>query len=118
MAESSKRKLQESFLEEILDDISDVMGFYLLGYLNKHISPAPISYVSPSELPHGRGWRALGKYNPKEHRIYIVNNLSPRRERFVRHHEIAHSKGIYDEHEADLYAARMTGDYELIRRAA
>ena len=118
MAGLSKRTFKESFLEEILEDVSDVMPFYLLGFFNKYMFPAPISYVSPSELPHGKGWKALGKYNPREHKIYIANNLSPRRERFVRHHEIAHSKGIYDEHEADLYAARMTGDYELIRRAA
>ena len=118
MVELKKRTFQESFLEEILDDVSDIMPFYLLGYLNEHIFTAPIRYVSPSELPHGQKWRALGAYNPKEHRIYIANNLPPRIERFVKHHEIAHSKGIYDEHEADLYAARMTGDYSLVRRAA
>lgn len=72
---------------------------------------AKVSYVSPSELPSGDGRRALGVYNTMDHSIRIANNLPPHVERFVYHHEIAHSMGIHDEAEADRYAASIVGYY-------
>ncbi len=73
------------------------------------ISGAAVHYVSSSQLPSGDGWRALGLYNPSTHTIYIANNLSPKDERFVYHHEVAHALGIYDESKADAYAASKVG---------
>lgn len=70
---------------------------------------ANVLYVPPSELPSGDGWRALGMYDPVTNMIYIANNLSPAEERFVYHHEVAHSLGIRNEAEADDYAASQTG---------
>lgn len=72
-------------------------------------SGAAVYYVSPSQLPSGEGWRALGLYNPSTHTIYIANNLSSRDERFVYHHEVAHALGKYDEAEADAYATSKVG---------
>ena len=73
------------------------------------ISGAAVYYVSPSQLPSGDGWRALGLYNPSTHTIYIANNLSPKDERFVYHHEVAHALGVYDEAKADAYASSKVG---------
>lgn len=68
-----------------------------------------IHYVSPSSLPNGYGWKALGLYDSSTHSIYIANNLSPEVENFVYWHEIAHSLGIVDEKRADDFAASKTG---------
>lgn len=72
-------------------------------------SGAAVRYVSPSQLPSGPGWKALGMYDPSTHTIYIANNLSPEIERFVYHHEVAHAKGIRNEQQADSYASSIVG---------
>jgi len=78
---------------------------------------ARIFYVNPEKLPHSLYWRALGIYVPYLHSIFIANNLPPKIEKFVYYHEIAHSKGIMDEEEADKYATKKCGYYvDLGRR--
>ena len=72
-------------------------------------SRARVIYVSPDELPSGIGWKVLGQYDSSNHTIYIANNLSPSTEEFVYYHEEAHSIGIYDEDQADNYAAAKVG---------
>ena len=72
-------------------------------------SGASVRYVSPSQLPSGPGWKALGMYDPSTHTIYIANNLPPHIESFVYHHEVAHAKGIRNESQADAYASSRVG---------
>lgn len=72
-------------------------------------SGASVRYVSPSQLPSGYGWKALGMYDPSTHTIYIADNLPPDIERFVYHHEVAHAKGIRNESQADAYASSVVG---------
>ena len=79
---------------------------------NVNIDPksgAHVFYVPPSTLPSGDGWKVLGMYDPHTHTIYIVNNLSLHEEKFVYHHEVAHALGVYDESQADDYAAKIVG---------
>jgi hypothetical protein len=70
---------------------------------------ADIIYVNPTELPNTAYSTVLGMYVPSTHTIYIANNLSPDVENFVYYHEIAHSYGIINERQADLYAEYKTG---------
>jgi len=70
---------------------------------------ARVLYVDPKSLPVDPRTRTLGLYDPNNHTIYIANNLSPREENFVYHHEQAHAKGIYNEDMADQYAASIVG---------
>jgi hypothetical protein len=79
---------------------------------------ARVSYVSPDFLPSGPGWHALSMYDPMEHAIYIANNLPSAVENFVYWHEVGHSLGIIDEHQADLFAFQRTGYQPGVRRRA
>jgi len=73
------------------------------------ISGATVHYVSPSQLPSGYGWKALGMYDPSTHTIYIADNLPYNIERFVYHHEVSHALGTRNEQQADNYASSKVG---------
>ncbi|MDO8460752.1 MAG: hypothetical protein Q7S74_06600 [Nanoarchaeota archaeon] len=76
---------------------------------NNSREPAQVIRISPSELPKVSRGLVLGMYDPRTHTIYIANNLSSYVEKFVYHHEVAHSLGINSERAADAYAAARVG---------
>ncbi|MDP2925101.1 MAG: hypothetical protein Q8N99_01890 [Nanoarchaeota archaeon] len=73
------------------------------------VSEPQVYLVPPNHLPHGDSWKALGIYVPQTHTILIADNLSPKLEKFVYYHEIAHSLGIMDERKADEFAKKKCG---------
>ena len=86
----------------------------LLGYVSSQVrehaeSTADIRYLPPDWMPSGPGWRALGMYDPKNHTIYLANNLPPSQMRWVLAHEKAHARGIRDERIADMEADHEVG---------
>ncbi len=121
------RELANSSLEEIVDkkdnkredNFKNYNDYFYAGENTGHVnaeSGAPVFYVDPSFMPQIPGGRVLGLYDPKIHAIYISNDLTESERRFVYLHEEAHAIGIYDEGEADNYAAARVG-FNL-RRAA
>ncbi len=111
---SSKDKL-EKIISHHIQNIEDRGNNLLsesrasLGKYSFENGHAVVREVSPSMLPSGIGWRALGMYDPSTHTIYISNDLSGAEKEFVYWHEIAHSRGIIDERMADSYAQGKTG---------
>jgi hypothetical protein len=111
---SSKDKLEKIIFHHIqnieerrnnsLSESRASLGNY--SFENGH---AVVREVSPSMLPSGIGWRALGMYDPSTHTIYLSNDLSGAEKEFVYWHEVAHSRGIIDERMADSYAQGKTG---------
>lgn len=116
---SNKESLESIIEEEKLKDnkiIYPNFKKYPPVYLplgnSPHINPkskAQVFYVPPSYMPKVQNGKVLGLYDPMTHSIYISNDLTPTEEAFVYLHEEAHSRGIYDENEADNYAALRTG---------
>lgn len=84
--------------------------------LEESETDAAVFYVPADYLPHGRFWRSLGIYVPDNHAIYIANDLHPKLKKFVYYHEVAHSLGIMDEKEADMFATKKCGFYINLRR--
>jgi len=84
--------------------------------LQEEETDAAVIFVPPNYLPHGRFWKALGVYVPYTHTIYIANNLPPRVKKFVYYHEVAHSLGIMDEREADMFATQKCGYFINLRK--
>jgi hypothetical protein len=76
----------------------------------------PGSSLYSETLPNGKKWEILGMYDPNTHTIYIARDQSDYKRKFVYYHEIAHSKGIYNESGADAYATEKAGYNPLPNR--